>query len=464
MEKLFSELINLLRFIIAVFGFSINPNDYSPKDCDFGSKSVKMRDQFWLYSNCLTLTTSAKSPPDEVNMRSIVKALSLCVISFLSYWYEYLFACDTERIVPGQIYAIRDCPTLLGSSHRYPVFKSCLQDCETNVGEFILKGPFCHYLKKVNDLYVVDLAFLKEYRVKSNVHKLGCKVSFKEHEGKLVPVENLSETDRKILICSMNNHSSLVRHTSAIHFAFSEDFARKSRKYLNKNSCLFKMLWPHFYGAAYTNKASNVNTLSSKGDYENIFSFNLDEMSRLISESCLAQKLDDYDPDLLLINLPKRSHNYPEIKNRLALHSAIKKYVEEKLGNMDILCYKTWFEKLLIVRSSELEFNSSNLKRLCSVFIYSVMVEHEIIGAGMWDYQTWCDHIYPYVPLCGKKITKNTQRLIYGYIHTLCVKRHKLMDENTTLKKYIRESVSDLKKDHSILQILACDLCASASL
>lgn len=186
-------------------------------------------------------------------------------------------------------------------------------------------------------------------------------------------------------------------------------------------------------------------------------------MSRLITDSCLTQKLDDYDPDLLLNNLPQWSHEYPEIKNRLVLYSAIKKYVNENADN-DEDSQKKWFESLLIVKSSGLEFSADNLKRLCSVFIYSVMVEHEIIGAGMWDYQTWCNDIYPYVPLNGSYVTENTQQSIYRYIHTLCTKRHKLVDEDTNLKKYISESVYDLDEDESILQILASDIYVSASL
>lgn len=258
MKNLFSVLLNLYRFILVFFGFPINPNKYQPSDSDFDAKLVRMSQQHWLYSNCLTLITSSKTPSDEINIGSVIKLFATYVNALLSYCYEYLFADDTKITVPNQNYAIRDCPALFGMSYRYPVLKSCMQYCENNVAEFIIRGPFCHYLKKVNDEYVVDLTILKEYRVKSDVHSLGCKVSFKDQDGKLVATEPLGELDRKILICSMNNHSSLVRHTSAIHFVLSEDVARKSRKYLNKKAISSKC-YGRIFMEPYTRTKLRIN-------------------------------------------------------------------------------------------------------------------------------------------------------------------------------------------------------------
>jgi hypothetical protein len=450
-----------------LLGSPIDPNKYKITASQFSKETVYMRVQYWLYSTSLEVRTAKKNPRDEINIKSLIKIVALYTLAILSFFYTYFFENGSEEVNPTKHYGINECPLVLGKSYRYPVFKTCLNYSRYDVGEFILRGPFCHYLKKVQDKYMVDLSEMSNYNVKPNMHQLGCIVTFEDKNGKLSIVStgthDEDELVRKILICSMNTHSSIVRHTTFLHFVLSEDIAINTRTHLKHNTNLFKILWPHVYGVIYTNKTTSAPILSMKGDYENIFSYGIDELSRLMTNSYETQLIDDYDPECLLANLPSWSHNYPEIMNRLCIYAAIKKYVTEHIFEKDLEEYRKWFSSLLIVKSSKLEYSLNNLERLCSVFIYNVMIEHEIIGAGMWDFQTWCNHIYPHITLDRENVSKDVHQTIYRYIHTLAAKRHKLMGENTNLKKYIIDYTKDIEKNDKILQILASDIYTSVS-
>ncbi len=296
---------------------------------------------------------------------------------------------------------------------------------------------------------------------------------------------------KKIALCALTNHTSIIRHWSWIHLIPATQLAFATRTLLGPNHPLRRLLWPHIYGTVQATKFGSMAQMAKGGDFENVFSFPQKEMCKLFNDSYKDFQLYRSVPEL---DLEKRGIkpgylSMPTHDNLQELFTIIHDHIKRYLGNFydnptikENTELREWLNELNtnmpggirevfglpIKRGQEEDIQQNEvplglLARLVASFIYLGSVQHEMMGSLLWNYQLWTHRQPTRVYKNGEREPLDVYQRLVNYNFMLMVKRTRLMDESTycrmtkglpkeekeNLETRYRQFVSELKNIQS---------------
>ena len=280
---------------------------------------------------------------------------------------------------------------------------------------------------------------------------------------------------KKIALCALTNHTSIIRHWSWIHLVPATQLAFATRTLLGPNHPLRRLLWPHIYGTVQATKFGSMAQMAKGGDFENVFSFPQKEMCKLFNDSYKDFQLYRSVPELDLekrgikpgyLSMPTHD-NLQELFT--IIHRHTKRYLiifynEQNIGEDPELL--EWLNELNTmpggIREVLLPTNGGlqqpivpndvtpdNVARLVASFIYLGSVQHEMMGSLLWNYQLWTHRQPTRVHKNGEGEPLDVYQRLVNYNFMLMVKRTRIMDEST----YCRMTKGLPKKEKEILEM-----------
>jgi len=142
---------------------------------------------------------------------------------------------------------------------------------------------------------------------------------------------------KKIALCALTNHTSIIRHWSWIHLIPATQLAFATRTILNPDHPLRRLLWPHIYGTVQATRVGTMAQMAKGGDFENVFSFPHAEMCTLFNDSYRDFRLCRSVPELDLqargigIKKGKVEFSMPTHENLKELFNVLQTHVKNYL-------------------------------------------------------------------------------------------------------------------------------------
>jgi hypothetical protein len=302
-----------------------------------------------------------------------------------------------------------------------PLMPPELAGAEPDLGALALAGPYFGYLQPAGDgRWEWDLRSLGAFEHRPDVYNLGARVVFAKSDdgatlrpvliecelGEIAPSDPQWPTARAIALCALTTHCGLVRHFNGVHLAFGSALAITARNTLPVDHPLLRLLWPHFYGTQYSNEMATLSQLDPAGDFAQMYSFTLRGLYDTFEQTFAQLHLEDYDPiayrersglQVAGIEPPGAAHLeamyalfethaneylrlYYASDAELAADEAVTRWLDA-YGEAIPNGLPAWTKPLTIAA----------LARLIAVLIYVVVVEHELRGSVLWNYQLWTD-------------------------------------------------------------------------
>jgi hypothetical protein len=296
---------------------------------------------------------------------------------------------------------------------------------EVDLGHLAVAGPYAGYLERTPEGgYHWDLRHLARYEHHRGLRSLGVRVLFHPNEqgsrldavgidcelGECRPGDPDWELAKKIALCAVTNHVSLVRHFNWVHLAAGGPFAIATRNCLGADHPLRRLLWPHMFGTQYSNQIVSKGQMARGGDFETTFSFTHSGMCKLYEDS-----YDDYD---IVVLDPARDaerrgirgggFDTPALRNQEALfdvmHAHALRYMalyyscdDDLRSDAAAVDWMASLDRLVpngIRALSGPDVTIGGTARLIAALLYLATVQHEVLGTGLWNYQMWT-HVQP---------------------------------------------------------------------
>lgn len=289
-----------------------------------------------------------------------------------------------------------------------------------DLGRLAVAGPYFCYLQRAPEGgYEWDLRELGDYECHPGLRKLGVRVLFAVNGaarrlvpieiecelGKCTPVDSNWQLAQKIALCAATTHLNLVRHFTGIHLALVGQVAIATRNTLSANHCVRRLLWPHTWGAQYSNELITELFMMKGGDFEEIFSFTHAGLCRLISDAYEKYDIRVIDPsvDVERREIIKGELDLPALENRLAhldvFLSHTRRYLRQYYSCDRDLQEDTqiqgWVNELNRLVPGRVDgllgdtLTIEGMAKFIAAYIYAGTVEHEVFGSGLWHYQLW---------------------------------------------------------------------------
>jgi hypothetical protein len=300
-----------------------------------------------------------------------------------------------------------------------PKMPEAFRHSSPDLGELAVAGPYYGYLRPTESNRLVwDLRELGEFEHWPGLYSLGVRAFFELNAngkslecvliecelGKITPSDPNWELAKKIALCAITTHVSLVRHFNGIHLAIGAKFSIATRNHLPHDHPLCRLLWPHIYGSHYSNALVTLGQMAPKGDFPMIFSFTHAGMCNLYERTHQLIKFEMYDPtqNPLYQGVMGRKLEIPSYENLCTIFAVLLQHTRDYLCayyNSDAAlkadeAVKNWISELQQIIPNGIPVTVSNLTlegvaHLIAVFIYIVVVEHELRGTFLWNYQLW---------------------------------------------------------------------------
>jgi arachidonate 15-lipoxygenase len=305
-----------------------------------------------------------------------------------------------------------------------------------------------------------DLAALANFECHRGLVRLGAVVDFEldAHTGSLDPVRietargvarpGSSDWDdaERMAMCSITSHASMVRHFNWLHLTAGQPLEAATRNRLPANHSIRRLLWPHVFGTHAGNELVTAILLSSGGDFDSIFSFTHRGMCDLFESTSGDFDLASINP---LLDADRRGVagtglTTPAQDHWSALYGIILDHVERYLA----LYYASeddvaddqelgaWIDDVDRLLPNGVRgvlgpgVTMPGVASLLATVIYLAVVEHEITGSGLWDYQMWSDTSPVRIYEDGRRLPVDVfQRLVNANL-TLNVNRTMLLNDN----------------------------------
>jgi arachidonate 15-lipoxygenase len=295
---------------------------------------------------------------------------------------------------------------------------------EPDLGALALAGPYYGYLTPAgDDRWQWDLRVMGQFEHRPDVYKIGSRVVFERDDangafrpvliecelGEITPSDPRWGTARAIALCALTTHCGLVRHFNGVHLTFGSALAITARNALPADHPLLRLLWPHFYGTQYSNEMATLSQLDPAGDFAQVYSYTLKGLYDTFEQTYPTLRLSDYDPvayiessglraagiaskgaadfEAMYAIFEDHARTYLSIyyasDAALAADAAVARWLaafDDAIPNG----LPAWTKPLTIAA----------LARLVAVLIHVVVVEHELRGSGLWNYQLWT-HVHP---------------------------------------------------------------------
>lgn len=294
-----------------------------------------------------------------------------------------------------------------------------------DLGYLAVAGPYAAYVAATADgTYEWDLRQLAHYEHHPGLRSLGVRVLFRVEEqvrrlsaveidselGVCKPGDADWELAQRLALCAITTHVSLVRHFNWVHLAAGGPLAIATRNYLAADHPLRRLLWPHMFGTQYSNELVTKGQMAPGGDFDSIFSFTHRGMCKLFEDTYEQYSITVLDPleDARRHGIAGAGFEAPAVSNRsdyfdlMRAHASayISLYYAGDQALQDDPAVVAWTEALdgLVPNGVQqlmgTEPTLEGLSRLIAGFTYMATVEHEILGSGLWNYQTWT-HVQP---------------------------------------------------------------------
>ena len=340
-------------------------------------------------------------------------------------------------------------------------------DDKPDLGILAVTGPYVGYLKKSTDndrkgYYEWDLLELNKYPYREGLHSLGVRVWFKveedEHQNNRLQAVEIESTlgstkpndsdwplAKKIALCAVSTHTSLVRHFNWVHLASGGPFAMATRNQLPLDHKLMPLLWPHIYGTQLSNRNVTYGQMAPGGKFETIFSFTYDGMCQLFRDTYEQYSISIIDPELNaqekeIDDAPFEQPSLDNLKRLFdVIHAHTQRYVQAHYANDDeikndphLLNWLKEMERLIPNGVSRMitteNIDRDKLARFTAGLIYLVTVQHESLGTSLWNYQLWVDKQPVRVYKDGSREKIDVYQRLVNANFDLNVKRTKLLD------------------------------------
>ena len=294
-----------------------------------------------------------------------------------------------------------------------------------DLGRVAVASPYAAYVEQSPEGgYQWDLRNLARYEHHDGLYSLGMRVLFKVNEAarKLEAVQidcelgtiRLGDSQwglaKKIALCAITTHTSLVRHFNWVHLAAGGPLSIATRNCYPADHPLRRLLWPHIFGTQYSNQVVTQGQMVKGGDFETTFSFTHSGMCKLFADTYDLYTITAIDParDAERRGLKHAGFDTPALINREAhfdvmlAHSLryLRLYYSSDSALRADASATAWLDALESTIPNGIrklmgeEMTIEGLARLIAAFIYLGAVEHEILGTGLWNYQLWT-HIQP---------------------------------------------------------------------
>jgi hypothetical protein len=289
-----------------------------------------------------------------------------------------------------------------------------------DIGALAVQGPLAGYIQKVpnEDIFEWDLRHLDEYQPRPGLYRLGIRVQFQPSPtGKrLIPMRIESAlglsypTDvnwalaGRLALCALSTHTSLIRHWNWVHLIGGEALSIVTRNTLPEHHPFCRLLWPHIFGTQASNRLCTESQLVRGGDFESVFSYSHEEMYRLFTDTVSGFDVQVWDPRSYAAKrgVLNAEFDQPTEGNLAALFDVMHRHTVRYLA----IYYETdaeiradraicqWVEELHKAVPNGLPVTSGTLTqaalaRLTASCLYLATVQHELVGAFLWNYQLW---------------------------------------------------------------------------
>jgi Lipoxygenase len=296
---------------------------------------------------------------------------------------------------------------------------------EVDLGYLAVASPYACYVERGPDGdFQWDLRNLARYEHHPGLHSLGVRVRFRVNTaarrleatqidsalGSLAPGHSRWELAKKLALCAVTTHVSMIRHFNGVHLAAGGPFAIATRNCLPAAHPLRRLVWPHMFGTQYSNELVTKGQMSPGGDFDSIFSLTHRGMCTLFQESYDQYDFTVLDPqrDAERRGIAGAGFDTPALANRQAhfdvMHAHALRYLPVYYPSPTALAGDTavhdWIQSLDRLVPNGMrgvlgpEITRESLARLVAAFMYMASVEHEILGTGLWNYQIWT-HVQP---------------------------------------------------------------------
>jgi hypothetical protein len=284
----------------------------------------------------------------------------------------------------------------------------------TLLGALATGGPFAKLVERKSARsgdYLIDLEYLSGYRVRDGLAPLGCQIHLSEREGRLLPTgigyrgQTATPGDtrwpflERLALCSLATHTTVWRHGMQYHVGGVAPFAVLTHQ-LPPAHPIRRLLTPHIADTLSTNFHTHL-TLRRSGFDVMGFSFPYETILRYYDDGASHFRISRLDPRT---DTEQRgigdSLEYPYLTQASGYFDFFETYVREYLDHYypddaalaQDAAAQVWFSSLdHHIRHGITGYvpglTKASLVRICTLFIYSVSVEHE--DNTMWNYATF---------------------------------------------------------------------------
>ncbi len=290
----------------------------------------------------------------------------------------------------------------------------------SDLGALAVRGPFAGYIRKApnEDLFEWDLRHLAEYQPKLGLYRLGMRVQFRLDStgNRLTPIKIESSLGRsypadanwtvagRLALCALSTHTSLIRHWNWVHLIGGEALSIVTRNTLPEDHPFCRLLWPHIFGTQASNRLCTESQLVPWGDFESVFSYSHEEMYRLFTDTVGGFDVEAWDPQSYAAKrgVLNAGFDQPTEGNLAALFDVMHRHTvrylaiyygtDAEIRADRVICQ--WVDELDKTLPNGLPVTSATLTRaalarLAASCLYLATVQHELVGAFLWNYQVW---------------------------------------------------------------------------
>lgn len=356
---------------------------------------------------------------------------------------------------------------------------------DVDLGLLAVAGPYAGYLERAPEGgYHWDLRDLARYEHHRGLRSLGVRVLFRLDQersrldavridcelGQCEPGGPDWDLAKKLALCAVTNHVSLVRHFNWVHLAVGGPFAIATRNCLGADHPVRRLLWPHVFGTQSSNQIATKGQMARGGDFETVFSFTHAGMCALYEDSYADYDVVVLDParDAERRGIRGAGFDTPTLRNHEALfdvmHAHALRYLalyyssdEEVRADAAVVDWMASLDRLVpngIRTLSGPDVTIGSTARLIAALLYLATVQHEFLGTGLWNYQMWT-HVQPVrVYEDGRREPVDVYQRLVNANFTLNVRRAPLLQDFSYLALDARgaDAFRAFTKDLEVLQ------------
>jgi len=218
-----------------------------------------------------------------------------------------------------------------------------------DLGELAVASPYASYLRANDDgTFAWDLSVLSDFEPQRGLARLGATVTF-EHDtsarrvrpfrietasGTSTPDSPDWESARRMAMCSITTHASLIRHFNFLHLTSGAPLEAATRRQLPAKHPVRRMLWPHVFGTHASNDLVTEIQMGPGGDFESIFGLTHRGFCELFEATTSDFDLAVINPvtDAARRSLSDVALDLPAHDNRIALYEVILAHTTRSLG------------------------------------------------------------------------------------------------------------------------------------